>query len=440
MPEITRTMAALIEQVDQRTMKRLKRAWKDDSVPVGRRPAMKRYLLHSDRTSPQNLLPYLRMEQLRAACQSLRTPYGGYREDLVTRVSIEGLVDSFNLKPFSRKAQRVRKFLWEAACSDEPLCPDELLEEANRIAEGEDTCALPTAEPKAEPTPRPRSIPESPLPPKSRSAPSPRSPTKPDSAPRPKPSSKKTRRPTGFAAIGGMDKLKERLQQEVIDPLQHPKKYQRYGLTIPNGILLHGPPGCGKTFLVGRLAEHAGLELVTVLPSLIGSALIHETASRIATLFEEAAEKAPSLLFLDELDAIAPSRAELDGTCEHKAEEVNELLAQLQGAGDRGILVVGATNLKSHLDPALLRAGRFDRHYHIGPPDAPARKAILQLYLANRPTDPELDLQPIITRTANATCADLKLLVDDAARLALRENQPIGAWHLERAASKRRQL
>lgn len=418
MPEITRTLAALIEQVDRRSMTRIKRAWKDDSVPVNRRPAMKRYLLHSERTSFQALLPFLRIEQLRSACQALRAPYGGPRDDLVTSVAIEGIIDNFELRPFSRKAIRVRKYLWERACSEEDICPDEALEAAWQIAQGEQPAqhtnllVRPDAEEpaaaEAKPGRRKKTVaPEG---------------------------------PRGFAAVGGMEELKERLREEVIEPLRLPGRYRRYGLTIPNGILLHGPYGCGKSYLAERLAEEAGLEMVRVLPSVIGSCLIHETAQRIAALFAEAAEKKPSMLFFDEIDAMAPSRAHLDGTSEHKAEEVNELLAHLQGAGDRGILVVAATNLMSHLDPALLRPGRFDRHYHIAPPDGPARQAILELALANRPTDKELDLAPVVNRTAGQSCADLKLLVDDAARLALRADKPIGCWHLEQAASKRRTL
>ncbi len=418
MPEITRTLAALIEQVDRRSMTRIKRAWKDDAVPINRRPAMKRYLLHSERTSFQSLLPYLRIEQLRSACQALRAPYGGPRDDLVTSVAIEGIIDSFELKPFSRKAIRVRKYLWETACREEEVCPDETLENAWQIAQGEP--AAPCVNLMKGPALKEKKV---------------EAKVKKTETEKKAPGGAR-----GFAAVGGMEELKERLREEVIEPLRRPRHYRHYGLTIPNGILLYGPYGCGKTFLAERLAEECGLHMVRVLPSVIGSSLIHETAQRIAALFKEAAKQRPSLLFFDEIDAMAPSRAHLDGTSEHKAEEVNELLAHLQGAGDRGILVVGATNLKSRLDAALLRPGRFDRHYHIGPPDGPGRQAILELTLANRPVDEALDLTPVVRRTEGHTCAELKLLVDDAARLALHADQPIGSWHLERAASTHRRL
>ncbi len=408
MPEITRTLAALIDQVDGRTMHRLARTWKDDGIPTTRRPAMKRYLLYSDRVTWSNLLPCLRVEQLRAACQSLRAPYGGPRFDLENSLRIEATIDDLDLKPFSNKGKRVRKFLWESACSDNELPTDELIQRVQAVIHGE--------EPPPVQAPRPQ----------------------PATSPRTRPARPKAAQ-HGLAAVAGMETLKGQLQDEVIGPLKHASRYRRYGLTIPSGVLFHGPPGCGKTYLAERLAEELKLELVRVLPSTVGSALVHETASRISELFAKARTKKNALLFFDELDALAPNRAHLDGTSDYKAEEVNELLAQLNDAGEHGILVLGATNLKSRLDPALLRPGRFDTHIHIGPPDAPTRRAILEYHLTNRPLA-DLDLAPIVQRTQGRTASDLKRLVNQAALLALKQDDPITTWHLEQALQTQRRL
>ena len=180
----------------------------------------------------------------------------------------------------------------------------------------------------------------------------------------------------GFQLIAGMDELKNILYNDVIRALNEPELYKRYGITIPNGMLLYGPPGCGKTYFAQRFAEEVGYNFILVKPSDIQSKYINATQENITKLFNEAEENSPTIIFFDELDALVPSR-ELE-LHQMLASAVNELLVQMTNCGERGIFVIAATNRPDKIDTAMLRTGRIDKIFYIPPPDKKAREEILK--------------------------------------------------------------
>lgn len=164
----------------------------------------------------------------------------------------------------------------------------------------------------------------------------------------------------GFAAIAGMDELKKQLREEVIEPLHNPEEYERYGVTIPNGMLLYGPPGCGKTFFAKHFAEEVGFNFICVTPATLKSRYVNATQENIAKMFKEAEEKAPTVIFIDEMNELVPNRE--SNVHEMSRSAVNEMLAQMDRTGERGIFIIGATNYPHTIDPAILRAGRLDKN------------------------------------------------------------------------------
>lgn len=222
----------------------------------------------------------------------------------------------------------------------------------------------------------------------------------------------------GFAAISGMDELKELLQREVIDVITNPEEYARYGLTIPNGMLLYGPPGCGKTFFAKHFAEEVGFNYMEVKPSTLKSKWVNATQENIGKMFAEAEENAPTVIFIDEMNELVPNR---DNSNVHEMTlgAVNEMLAQMDRTGEKGIFIIGATNYPNMIDPAILRAGRLDKKYYLAPPDKKARELMLKMYLEKRPYDFGIDYEHLADLTQNYVSADLKLIVDDASRKAL---------------------
>jgi transitional endoplasmic reticulum ATPase len=233
----------------------------------------------------------------------------------------------------------------------------------------------------------------------------------------------------GFDAIAGMKELKAQLQLDVIDALHKPEEYAKYGITIPNGMLLYGPPGCGKTFFAKHFAEEVGFNYLMVTPSSLKSRYVNATQENIAKMFAEAEKNAPTIIFIDEINELLPNRD--SDAHEMSKSAVNEMLAQMDRTGEKGIFIIGATNYPDMIDPAMLRAGRLDKKFYLPPPDFEARKAMFEMYLKNRPLDFGMDYDRLSTLTANYVSADVEFLVNEASRLALKTKSRISMEILE---------
>jgi transitional endoplasmic reticulum ATPase len=235
---------------------------------------------------------------------------------------------------------------------------------------------------------------------------------------------KSVKKGEGFKSIAGMQELKDTIKLDIIDALNEKEKYAEYGLTIPNGMLLYGPPGCGKTFFAEKMAEEIGFNFYQIKPSDIQSKWVNASQENIKNLFEEARKNAPSVIFIDELDALVPNRD--NSSVNHmNTSAVNEFLAQMNNSGDDGVFIIGATNRPNSIDPAILRAGRLDKHIYLPPPDFEARKLMFKLYLEKRPTDIGLDYSELSRATENYVSSDIKFLCDEASRMALRSKSRI---------------
>lgn len=233
----------------------------------------------------------------------------------------------------------------------------------------------------------------------------------------------------GFSAIAGMKDLKDQLQLDVIDALHNPEEYAKYGVTIPNGMLLYGPPGCGKTFFAKHFAEEVGFNFILSTPSTLKSRYVNATQENIAKMFEEAEKNAPTIIFIDEINELLPSR-ESDAH-EMSKSAVNEMLAQMDRTGEKGIFIIGATNYPDMIDPAMLRAGRLDKKFYLPPPDIEARKSMFEMYLKNRPLDFGIDYERLSILTENYVSSDIEFLVNESSRMALKEKSRITMTILE---------
>jgi transitional endoplasmic reticulum ATPase len=228
-----------------------------------------------------------------------------------------------------------------------------------------------------------------------------------------------------FHDVGGMDSVKEEIQIKIIHPMNHPELYKAYGKSIGGGILMYGPPGCGKTYLARATAGeiHAGFLSVginDVLEMWIGN-----SEKNLHALFEQARVNTPCVLFFDEVDALAASRTDLRASGGRQL--INQFLSELDGIDNRndGVLILAATNAPWHLDAAFRRPGRFDRILFVPPPDQPARTSILRLLCRGKPTQ-NIDYDHIAKKTDHFSGADLKAVLDLAIEAKLREAMKLG--------------
>jgi len=219
----------------------------------------------------------------------------------------------------------------------------------------------------------------------------------------------------GFADIAGMDDLKDMLRKRVIMILQDKELAEKYKLTPPNGMLLYGPPGCGKSFFAEKFAEETGFNFILVKASDLGSIYIHGSQGKIADLFKKAEENAPSVLCFDEFDAFVPSRSGDLGS--NQAGEVNEFLSQLNNCSKRGIFVIATSNRPDKVDPAVLRTGRIDKQVYVPMPDLTARRLMFELYLKDRPCD-EIDSNALAEKADGYVASDIAYVVNEAATIA----------------------
>ncbi|MCI8442334.1 MAG: ATP-dependent zinc metalloprotease FtsH [Provencibacterium sp.] len=227
-----------------------------------------------------------------------------------------------------------------------------------------------------------------------------------------------------FSDVAGADEEKAELV-EIVEFLKNPGKYNSLGARIPKGVLLMGPPGTGKTLLARAVAGEAGVPFFSISGSDFVEMFVGVGASRVRDLFESAKKNAPSIIFIDEIDAVGRHRgAGLGGGHDEREQTLNQLLVEMDGFGaNTGVIVMAATNRRDILDPALLRPGRFDRQITVGYPDVKGREEILRVHSRNKPIGPDVDLRTIAKTTVGFTGADLENLMNEAALLAARANR-----------------
>ena len=239
-----------------------------------------------------------------------------------------------------------------------------------------------------------------------------------------------------FGEVGGMTDLKETLKDQVIDPLERPGLYEEYDLGVVNGVLLHGPPGTGKTYITKALAGELDYNFVEAQASEITSSLVGEAADNISELFDVARDNQPCLLFVDEIDSIAAERSGGSNKTMSEEQMITQFLTEMSETKGEEVVVVGATNLPDEIDGAAWR--RFDERIEVPPPDSPARAAVLRIHLRDRPVLTEtIDWEAVKQLTAGYASSDLEIIASKAARNALKQARdqddivPITQDHLE---------
>ena len=234
----------------------------------------------------------------------------------------------------------------------------------------------------------------------------------------------------GFRDIAGMEELKTYLTQRVIFVIKDRERAEKYRITPPNGMLLYGPPGCGKTFVAEKFAEETGFNFALIKSSDLGSSYVHGSQEKIAKLFKKAEASAPIVLCFDEFDALVPDRS-APGS-QYVSSEVNEFLSQLNNCSARGIFVVATTNRPDKIDPAVLRTGRIDKQVYVPLPDKEARREMFLIHLQGRPCG-EIDADRLSELSEGYIASDIAYVVNDAAMTAAFTDQVISEEILETA-------
>ncbi|MEM0475606.1 MAG: CDC48 family AAA ATPase [Candidatus Norongarragalinales archaeon] len=226
-----------------------------------------------------------------------------------------------------------------------------------------------------------------------------------------------------YEDIGGLKEEVQKIREMVELPMRHPELFERLGIEPPKGVLIYGTPGCGKTLLAKAVANESEAHFITIAGPEIVSKFVGEAEERLRNLFKEAEENAPSIIFIDEIDSIAPKREEVVGEVEKRI--VSQLLSLMDGLKSRGqVVVIAATNRQNAIDPALRRPGRFDREIEIGVPDKKGRREILQIHTRGMPLAEDVSLDELAAQTHGFVGADLAMLTKEAAMKALRRTLP----------------
>jgi len=233
----------------------------------------------------------------------------------------------------------------------------------------------------------------------------------------------------GFKDVAGMEDIKSILTKKIINVLKDPERAEKFKIQIPNGMLLYGPPGCGKSFIAEKFAEEAGYNYVFVKSSDLASVYVHGSQEKIGKLFDEARKSAPTIINFDEFEALVPNRSKINNASE--SGEVNEFLSQMNNCGKDRIFIIASSNRPDLIDPAVRRKGRLDHIVYISVPDKEARLGIFKMHMNDRPADDNIDFEKLAEQTVNYVASDIAYIVNDAATRAFEDNINISQELLE---------
>lgn len=233
----------------------------------------------------------------------------------------------------------------------------------------------------------------------------------------------------GFADVAGMSHIKEMMKKKIINILKDPERAEKFKIQIPNGMLLYGPPGCGKSFIAEKFAEEAGYNYMFVKSSDLASIYVHGSQEKIGKLFDDARKNAPAIINFDEFEALVPDRSKVDNASE--SGEVNEFLSQMNNCGKDRVFVIASSNRPDLIDPAVRRKGRLDQIIYIPVPDNEARKEIFKIHMSGRPAKENIDYVRLAEMTENYVASDIAYIVNDAAVRAFEDDIEISQDLLE---------